>query len=162
MNDVAIGSINLAEVVRVYAGSDGDATKALYARLAPLGAAGDVATNLLRACKSSERAKVYRGRRYRGAAYDRKQWSIENLCQALGAHGGPLGIAWGWDEDQAAPVYRHVLYVELPTGQVSFHSPARGDGPDYQKPWDGVRGQSSDRIIRFVARLLDGAEGMQA
>jgi hypothetical protein len=143
-------------VIKVYRGSDGEATKALYARLEALGPIGFVAVNLFRAQKSSERAKVYRGGGYRGMAYERKQWSIDNLCGALTEHAAAQGIAWGWGEDPEQPVHKHVLYVDLPTGQVSFHSGARGAGPDYPREWDGVAGQSPDRIIRYCARLLDG------
>ena len=145
----------LASVISVYRGSDGDATKALYARLEALGPLGFIAVNLFRAQKASERAKVYRGGGYRGMAYDRKQWALDNLCRALTEHAADQGIAWGWGEDPAQPVHKHVLYVDLPTGQVSFHAPSRGEGPDYPRAWDGVPGQSPDRIIRFVARLLD-------
>ncbi len=145
---------DLTDVIRIYQGSNGDATKALYAELERLGPIGAMGVNLFRACKSSERAKEYRGRGHRGAAYDRKQWSIDNLCEVLTAEAGPLGIAWGWGIDDKQDFHRHVLYVELPTGQVSFHTTSRGKGPDYGKPWDGVRGQSADRICRFVARLL--------
>lgn len=63
----------LVDVVRIYDGSDGDATKALYERLAKLGAIGEIALNLFRAHKNSARAKVYRGGRGRrdftGALY---------------------------------------------------------------------------------------------
>ena len=142
------------EVIRIYQGSDGEATKRLYARLEALGIEGVIAVNLFRAQKSSERAKVYRGGGYRASAYDRKQFAIGNLCGALAKHAAPLGIAGGWSEDAKQPVHRHVLYVELPTGQVSFHSPSRGDGPDHGRPWDGIAGQSPDRIIRYVARIL--------
>lgn len=146
---------NLPHVLRVYQGSDGDATKALFEELGRVGVAGALAVNLFRACKNSERAKVYRGRRYRGAAYDRKQWAMDNLTHALAAFSGPT-IAWGWGIDEKQPVHRHVLYVELPTGQVSFHTEHRGKGPDYGKPWDGVPNVSADRILRWCARLLDG------
>ncbi len=156
---------DLADILRVYMGSDGEATRALYRRLESLGPAGVVATNLFRACKCSERAKVYRGGGYRGAAYDRKQWSMDNLARALSEHGEALGIApgtgWGWGEDAAQPHHRWVLYVEIPTGQVSFHTAARGDGPAYAKPWDGIRIQGPTRICKWVAQLLAAAEPMK-
>src|SRR5581483_4536929 len=136
----------LETVIRFYRGSDGEATKALYERLTGLGPLGIVATNLFRAQKNSERAKAYRGR------------AIGNLCAALAEHGLPDAGAWGWGEDDKQPYHRHVLYIDLPTGQVSFHTGARGDGPDYPRAWDGVPGQSADRIIRWCARLLDHAE----
>lgn len=141
-------------VIRTYRGSDGDATRALYRQLEACGPAGVVGVELFRAQKSSERAKVYRGRRFRGAAYDRKGWALDNLCAALTKHAGALGLAWGWGEDTKAPAYRHVLYVDLPTGQISFHAGTRGAGPDYAQGWDGMPGQSADRILRWLARLL--------
>jgi hypothetical protein len=147
-------SLDRAAVYRIYLGSDGEATKALYAELETRGPAGGVAVNLFRACKASERAKVYRGGGYRGRAYDKKQWSMDNLCTALDARAAVLEITWGWAEDPEQPVHRHVLYVDLPTGQVSLHTAARGAGPDYTAPWDGVRGQGADRICRWIGRLL--------
>jgi|ERR1043166_4880468 hypothetical protein len=149
------------EVLGIYAGSDGEKTKALYARLDQYGAPGKIATNLLRACKASERAKVYRGgdrRRgsFRGLAYDKKEWSLNNLCDLLIARGDQAELRWGWKIDEAATFHRYVLYVDLPTGQVSFHAAIRGNGPDYPGEWDGQRGQSPTRICRFAADLLDG------
>lgn len=147
----------LADIVRVYQGSDGEATKRFYAELETIGPCGYVALNLFRACKSSERAKVYRGGGYRGKAYDRKQWAMDNLCRSLSMWSDTIEIVWGWGIDDKQDFHRHVLYVELPTGQVSFHTAARGEGPDYGKPWDGMRGQSADRIIRWCVRLLKPA-----
>lgn len=152
---IAPSAERLAEVLRIYEGSNGEATSALYARLIELGVAGAVAVNLFRAQKCSARAKVYRGRGFRGAAYDRKQWSIDNLAAILAEHAAALGLAWGWGEDPAQAVHRWVLYLDLPTGQVSFHAGARGEGPDYPRAWDGVREASPGRICRFVAGLLD-------
>lgn len=155
----ALTTTGLDEIVRVYEGSDGDATKALYARLEALGPVGIVAVNLFRANKSSSRAKVYRGGvrgqgSYRGMAYDRKQWAMENLCRVLGEHAAQLSITWGWGVDPKQEFHRHVLYVDLPTGQVSFHTAARGDGPNYPGVWDGIGGASADRILRWIARLM--------
>lgn len=144
----------LDEVQRVYAGSSGEATTALYNRLEQLGLVGVVAINLFRACKASERAKVYRGRGYRGAAYAKKQWSLDNVAGGMTAHATKLGIVWGWGYDAKAVNFEHVLYVDLPTGQCSFHTDARGQGPDYPCQWDGLREQSADRIVRWCARLL--------
>ncbi len=78
-----------------------------------------------------------------------------NVCQSLQEHAGALGIVWGWGEDSATIGYPWVLYAEIPTGQVSFHSPVRGDGPDYPGAWDKQREASSDRIVRWTQGLLD-------
>lgn len=144
----------------IYQGSDGDLTRRLYARLDACGAAGDIAKNLLRASKSSSRAKVYRGGvrgvgSYKDMAYLRKQWSMENLCKALTFHAEQIGIRWGWKIDPAQQFHKWVLYVELPTGQVSFHTAGRGEGPDFPGEWDGVRDVSASRIIRWAEVVLD-------
>jgi hypothetical protein len=147
----------IAEVLQTYRGSDGERTKALYERLSALGPGGLVAVELFRAQKASERAKVYRRGSHRGAAYDRKEWAMGRLCEALALHAEQLGLSWGWGLDEEQPVHRHVLYVDLPTGQASFHTAVRAIGPDYPGAWDGQRGQSPDRILRYVGRVLDGA-----
>lgn len=144
----------LASVLRVYTGSDGEATKSLYAQLEALGPLGVIAMNVFRATKCSERAKAYRGGGHRSAAYERKQWSMDNLCEALTASAEGAGITWGWGVDEEQPFHRHVLYVDLPTGQVSFHTHERGSGPEYLGKWDGMRGHAADRICRWVGRLL--------
>ncbi|MDE2097871.1 MAG: hypothetical protein KGL39_11530 [Patescibacteria group bacterium] len=137
----------------IYKGADGEATKALYAELEARGPIGVVAMNLFRAQKCSERAKIYRGRRFKDAAYDRKQWSMGLLCAALQAHAAELQIRWGWKLDEGAEFAKWVLYVDLPQGQVSFHSPARGEGPHYDPDWDGAAGWSPTRIIAFCEQL---------
>lgn len=152
-------------VTNVYNGSDGDATKALYSRLERFGPAGTIAVNLLRANKNSERAKKYRGGirgqgSYRGMAYERKSWAMSELAKALTQHGQACGIIWGWGIDHAQDYHNIVLYVDLPTGQVSFHTDRRGAGPDYPGKWDGVRGVSPQRVCAYAARIL--SEGIAA
>jgi len=156
------GDTGEMEAREVYEGSDGELTKRYYAELEKLGPVGIVALNLFRAQKNSTRAKKYRGGirgvgSFRGMAYDRKQWAISNLCQALQVFAEELGIEWGWGRDLAEAWNSWVLYVELPElGQVSFHSPARGEGPDYQKQWDGKK-LSEERIIRFCDQVYHSA-----
>ena len=152
MNET-VEKYDLAEVLRVYEGSDGNATTTLYKSLESFGPAGFVALNLFRANKCSQRAKVYRGRRFKDSAYDRKQWSMNNLCGALGEHATSLGIVWGWGQDTEQVYHNWVLYVEIPTGQVSFHTDHRGSGPDYPKPWDGIRNVSPQRVCMWIAQL---------
>jgi hypothetical protein len=158
-------SSSLARVATVYHGSDGDATKALYVELEQLGPIGVIAMNLMRAQKASERAKKYRGGApgkgsYRQMAYERKDWAIGNLCAALAQHGAAAGLTWGWGIDENAAKrddpFCHVFYVDLPTGQVSFHRASRGDGPDYPGQWDGANGKAIGRVVAFAARVLDG------
>ena len=47
-----------------------------------------------------------------------------------------------------------VLYLDLPTGQVSFHAPARGPGPDYPGEWDGQLGATPQRIDAAIAAAV--------
>jgi hypothetical protein len=147
------------QVHDIYTGSDGEATKRLYASLDAIGPIGRVALNLFRAQKCSARAKVYRGGlrgrgSYKSMAYDRKQWSMDQLCQVLEEHGVALGVTWGWKRDPAAEFHAWVLYVQLPVGQVSFHTAGRGQGPDFSGEWDGVRDVAAWRVIRFVSDVL--------
>jgi hypothetical protein len=150
-----------AAILAIYTGSDGDATMALYAKLKLLGPAGVVAMNLFRAHKTSGRAKVYKGGMkglgsYRAAAYQRKAYSLQELCKALPEHAGVLGIRWGWKEDPKQQNFSQVLYVDLPTGQVSFHSFERYEGPDYPGEWDGIQAVGRDRICNWCAHLFGG------
>ena len=146
---------SFGRVTTVYNGSDGEATRALYADLERVGPQGVIALNLFRAQKNSARAKVYRGGGYRGKAYDRKQWAMDNLVAALGEHAKALSISWGWKEDPLQAKHNQVLYVDLPTGQISFHTELRGPGPDYESDWDGLTMQSPGRICRWCATLLE-------
>lgn len=145
-------------VRQVFEASDADATRALYQALERRGPFGVVAMNLLRAQKASDRAKVYRGRRFVDAAYERKAWAMGELARALEAAPALLGvpqIEWGWKLDpEPPPLIPWVLYVDLPVGQVSFHARARGLGPDYPNEWDGKRGLSASRIIAWAESVL--------
>lgn len=156
------------EIFAIYSASDAEATKALYARLSACEPFGNVAVNLLRAHKASARAKKYRGGNsrgsYRAQAYERKDWSIAELCRAL--LGITIGIApemrvirWGWGRDPKAVGFENVLYVDLPTGQVSFHNGCRHDGPNYDGTWDGVRDAGADRICAWASAVLEGKGG---
>lgn len=142
-------------VEAVYNGSDGKITGQLYVELSMLGPMGELAVNLFRANKNSVRAKRYRGRSAKGAAYDTKQWAIEKIETILGKHAEALGIVWGWKEDARQARHNWVMYIELPTGQVSFHAGSRGDGPDFSGEWCGEFA-SADRIIALAAHAIDG------
>lgn len=150
--------MTFAEIIVVYQGSHPERTKDLYNKLNVRGPVGVVATNLFRACKNSERAKKYRGGdgtgSYRSKAYERKQWSLENLDRELRQHADSLNIRWGWGRDDKQSRHDVVLYVDLPCGQVSFHTEVRGMGPDYAGEWDGMRGQSATRVCRFAEIVL--------
>ena len=140
------------EITCIFDGSDAAATRSLYSQLEAIGPAGKLAANLLRAQKASTMAKLYRRGSYREMAYDRKQWAVGQVASNLQEF-TELGITWGWKLDPSCSV-PWVFYVELPPGQVSFHCQTRGDGPDYAGEWDGVRGVSPSRIIKFAAQVL--------
>lgn len=146
------------DILAVYLGSSGDATKAMYARLMTFPPRGPVAVKLLQACKASDRAKLYRKSRYRHAAYDKKDWAMSELCRALVAEPDVVP-SWGWGFDPNAIGFEHILYVDVPgAGQVSFHTSYRKDGPDYAGAWDGLRGVAPRRICRWTEAVLDGRE----
>jgi hypothetical protein len=143
----------------IFEQSNGVVTKEYYAELEKRGIIGTIAVNLFRAQKTSTRAKVYRGRRFRGAAYDTKQWAMDNLCRCLEEHGSELGITFGWKEDPASFV-PWVLYIDLPNGQCSFHSPTRGKGPCYPGDWDRQHA-SEERILAFCDAVMEGRHAVQ-
>jgi hypothetical protein len=148
----------------VFAGSDRAVTRRYLARLENRGSLGFIAASLFRAQKASTRAKEYHGgirgvASYRDLSYDRKQSSIVNLVNALQKDGEALGIVWGWKWDPTARRYKPhwVIYIDLPQGQVSFHSPERGEGPDYPGEWD--KGSDSEkRILAFCDAVFDKPE----
>ena len=150
---------------QVYDGSDGSVTTTYYNDLRKFGPAGEVALNLFRAQKCSARAKKYRGGirgvgSYKGMAYDRKEYSLRQLCSILAEHGEKLSIIWGWKPDPDVVFGNKtswVLYVDIPTGQVSFHNPKRLDGPRYEGDWDGER-KSCERILAFCDLLTKAFE----
>lgn len=146
----------------VYHGSDGQATTALYEALRKRGPIGHVAECLFRAVKKSARAKSYRGR-YRSMSYDQKQSSMSQLVKMLEQHAEALGFRYGWKLDPnvvfgGGEAKSSVLYVDVPGRcggcQISFHTPARGAGPDYPGEWDGVRGASEQRAITLAEYVL--------
>ena len=141
----------------VFDQNDGEVTKRYYAKLNACGVMGQIAVALFRAQKRSTAAKKYRGRRFKSAAYDVKSWSLSELVKILS--GNPdAGINFGWKPDPSVPFGdepSYVLYVDTPMGQVSFHSPNRGDGPDYAGEWDGQHA-SQVRIIAFCDAVFEG------
>ena len=148
----------MLDALTIYNGSDGAATTAYYNELSKRGPIGLVAVNLFRASKCSARAKVYRGGiRGRGSfksmAYERKNWSMSQLVAVLGKHADALGITYGWKHDPAQAFHCWVLYVDLPQGQVSFHTASRGAGPNYAGEWDRSNA-SAERILAFCDQVF--------
>ena len=142
----------------IYEGSDGVATRNFYEEMNSKSIHGELATALFRAQKRSSSAKKYRGRRYTEAAYSVKNWSLGEICRILTlidkhTFDPPTPYTWGWKLDPDTPGYQWVLYVDLPQGQVSFHSLDRLKGPDYLGDWDGKR-LSEERIIAFCDSII--------
>lgn len=134
-------------VAMIVEGSDATATKALYRALDAVGPLGQVAHHLLAAQKNSSRAKQFRS--YAPRYYETKGAQLGQLTRAL----PETPLSWGWGEDPDGPL-SWVLYVELPTGQVSFHAHGRGDGPTYGGAWDGIPGASEERIVAWAQSLI--------
>lgn len=66
-------------------------------------------------------------------------------------------MTWGWKQDPKEDRAKHVLYIDLPQGQVSFHATKRYRGPDYDGEWDGEH-KSEERIIAFCDSVLAGSK----
>lgn len=121
----------------VFNQQNGDVTKAYYAKMNTKGLEGQLAVALFRAQKRSTAAKKYRGRRFTRDAYEVKNWSLSEICRILDAmQAFELAPVWGWKRDPLTPGYEWVLYIELPTGQCSFHCSQRLNGPDFCGEWN--------------------------
>ena len=131
---------------QAFATNNGADTTAYTRRLLK---ADNVAAALFRAQKSSANAKTY-SRENRERTYDRKRDALGQLCGALKSS----SLTWGWKEDPDESYAHWVLYVDLPNGQVSFHSPSRTQGPDYSGDWDGMH-ESRVRILEYCDKILD-------
>lgn len=151
------------KAIEVFSQNNGDVTKAYYAELNSRGPFGEIATALFRAQKRSSRAKDYKRGKFRRAAYDVKSWSISEVCRLLTDYRDTVGITFGWKQDPRVLFGEKaswVLYVDLPQGQVSFHSPDRGNGPDYKGNWCGEH-RSAERIIMFCDSIMNGMRPSQ-
>lgn len=134
----------------VFSGSCAAVTRTYLAELTKCGLLGRIAAELFRAQKSSTRAKRYRGG-YKELAYGRKGGCLEKLCTYLQEDN--CGIGWGWGNDPSESYAPHVLYVDLPTGQASFHSPVRFCGPDYPGEWD-TGSDSLESVVGFCNQIM--------
>lgn len=144
------------KAIEVLKQNDGEVTKAYYAELNSRGPFGEIATALFRAQKRSSRAKDYRRGQWRRKAYDVKSWSLGEVCRLLTDYRDTVGITFGWKQDPNVLFGNSaswVLYVDLPQGQVSFHSPDRGSGPDYIGTWCGEH-RSAERIVMFCDSIM--------
>lgn len=139
---------------QIFEQRNGEVTKVYYACLCACGLAGELAVALFRAQKRSEAAKSYRRGSSRRASYEVKNWSLGEVCRILLQPSAPA-FSWGWKHDPETPGYEWILYVELPSGQVSFHSADRLSGPDYRGEYDGQK-LSRERILAFCDAVLTG------
>lgn len=147
--------MNAAEV---FNGSDAALTRRYHAALLERGAIGKIAMHLLRAQKASLRAKKYHGGipgkgSYSKMAYDRKCESLRELSLILIDHAEAYHIRWGWGTDDKQAHARYVLYIELPMGQVSYHSPTQFSGPKFEGGWDGMNA-SQQRVLAFCEHVM--------
>lgn len=95
-------------------------------------------------------------------------YSERNKCALLAvrlalAAGLVAGI--GLDEKEE-PGWQHVLYIDLPTSQVSWHVPdsfvvegACADLPEYTRAWDGHDTQEKYRRVLDYRRVTMAGEG---
>jgi hypothetical protein len=146
----------------VFDGSNGGQTRSFCCALEKTGQLGKIAAELFRIQKASTRAKVYGGGikvkygkvSYRTLAYARKGDCLSALCYLLQADN--CGLTWGWGYDSKQQLAKCVLYIDLPLGQVSFHSTDRFAGPKYQGEWDKEY-KSEQRILSFCDKVLKAA-----
>lgn len=66
--------------------------------------------------------------------------------------GYPVGISWDSADDPELDGFRAVVYIELPTGQVSWHMPEHG------QPWDGHSTEEKHARIRAYGAGADAAQ----
>lgn len=98
--------------------------------------AGQLAFGLFRAVKRSQRAKAYRGS-LRRSSYGAKDDALKYIDYLLQRCARELHVEWGWQRDNKAVNYEHVLYVDLPgCGQASFHCSERHSQKPYNGKWD--------------------------
>jgi len=135
----------------VFAGSSPTLTRHYLRALENRGDEGRIAAMLFRAQKSSTRAKMYYRRTYKDLAYDRKGDCLKALCELLAIN--DCGIRWGWGTDAKEQDASDVLYVDLPTGQASFHSPDRHVGPEYPGEWD-TSSDSMTSVLTFCDQVM--------
>lgn len=132
----------------VFKKRDGNATVALCVELSKRGLLGAAAVCLYQAQYSSARAKTYR-RSSRSNSYERKNIALMRMPRWLSR----ADIAYGWGYDATSINFEHVLYVELATGQCSFHSSERGDGPEFRGRWN-PEVDSMTSVFRFCDQVL--------
>ena len=149
-----------SDVWKTYCASDRGATRRLLASLRGAGPKGRIAAGLLKAMKASSRAKKYRGgyrhdngdvTEFSKYSYRRKQAGLKEVCLQLELD--PCGMTWGWGTDSKNAEAPHVLYIDLPQGQVAFHSTKRYAGPNYSGKKSAKH--SERRVISFCHDVFE-------
>lgn len=156
----------------IFDGSDGAATREFYVNLERAGAIGIVAMNLFRAQKCSTRAKKYRGGlrgvgSFRSLAYEKKNWSIDNLALTLGKYGPDLGICFGWKQDPWQTVERRGVMGDLcrstsRASVVPFSETVRGSGLSRRMGRTSRKRSADRRVRRFGFVCLQSTEGISS
>jgi hypothetical protein len=103
----------------------------------------------VRAIRRFARSNYSRARDAQANDYSVKSLAIDAACHWA----TKAGINFGWKEEPDHVPF--VVYFDLPSGQVSFHCPVRGFGPDYLGAWDGQQGQSKTRIEEAIRMVLE-------
>lgn len=116
------------------------------------GVRGQLAFGVFRAQKRSTVAKGQRKRKFRREAYDGKQEALVYVDRLLTANDG-LVDDWGWAKDSQQNYHDQVLYVDLPTGQCSFHSDHSSSAKAYGGKWDRSV-ESKDSILAYCDEVL--------
>jgi len=104
---------------------------------------------------ASRQGEIDRLKRAKDTAYGERNKLlvfVARLCRALG-----FRVGMGFDNDQGGDAdFRNVLYIDLPTGQVSWHIPEWElplfkELPQYGGEWDGHDSHTKwHRLLRTV------------
>lgn len=85
--------------------------------------------------------------------YSKKGGALERAAAAAMI----CGTVAGWRSNTGGdPRLPYLVYFDLATGQVSFHSETDCGLPPYEGEWDGVRNASRERIEAAIDAYLDG------
>ena len=141
---------SIPSAIEVFYQHNGDVTRAYYQHLTDThGARGRLAVALFRALKRSKDPQgigYRRVSRRKTESYDKAEafnWAVQEIIRGLSLS-ITLDYAWGWRDG--------FLFVDLPTGQVSFICEDRGFAPLYEKQTE-LCVSTDIRIIQFCDSL---------